>query len=62
MPHVINFDKGSKRRMRQIRWNIFERASALALFVALSAICIQVALCDSSRKPEQPGSHFDRDR
>jgi hypothetical protein len=59
MPRVINFDKGSKRRLRQIQWSVAERASALALFLFLGLLCVQIALCDSSSEPAKPGPFFD---
>ena len=40
---VINFDKGSKRRLRQIRWKYFEIASLGLLFLVMM-ITIALAL------------------
>ncbi len=37
---VINFDRGSKRRLRQIRWTSRERMSVALLFLSLLALCI----------------------
>ncbi len=48
MPRVITFDKGSKRRLRNIRWSIPEKLSAAALFLLLAGFCIAVALWSAS--------------
>ena len=37
---VITFDRGSKRRLRQIRWTLRERATLVLLFFLLLALCI----------------------
>jgi hypothetical protein len=37
---VINFDRRSKRRLRQIRWTLRERTSVALLFLLLVALCI----------------------
>lgn len=38
MSRVINFDKGSKRRINQIRWTPSEIASAILLSLMLLAL------------------------
>lgn len=48
MLRVISFDKGSKRRLRQVRWRPFEKVSAAVLLLILSILCVLVALCDLS--------------
>jgi hypothetical protein len=45
---VINFDKGSKRRLRQIRWKHREVASIVLLFLILMALCLWLALGEAS--------------
>ena len=52
MSRVINFDKGSKGRIRRIRWTFAEKASAGVLLLILVALCILVALWDASRYPD----------
>ena len=47
---VINFDRGSKRRLRQIRWTSRERASIVLLFSFLLALCILYVLWDISHE------------
>ncbi len=44
MARVINFDKGSKRRLRQVRWKRREIVSAVLLFLILMALCLWFAL------------------
>jgi hypothetical protein len=44
MSRVINFDKGSKRRFNQIRWNQLEITSAILLSLVLIALCVFFAL------------------
>jgi hypothetical protein len=43
---VINFPRGSKRRLRQIRWTSRERTSVVLLFLFLLALCILYVLWD----------------
>jgi hypothetical protein len=47
---VINFDRGSKRRLRQIRWTLRERTSVVLLFLILLALCILYVLWDLSHE------------
>jgi hypothetical protein len=56
---VINFDKGSKRRLRQVRWKRHEIVSAALLFLTLVALCLWFALREvyrdhSSDPPKTP--------
>lgn len=44
MPRIITFDKGSKRKLRGIRWTVREKLSAAAIFLLLVLFCIAVAL------------------
>ncbi len=44
MRKVINFDKGSKRRLKQIRWKLFELFSLALLAVLVFAMSLLVML------------------
>ena len=44
MSRVITFDKGSKRRLGQIRWKLFEIFSLALLAIFLFAISMLVML------------------
>ena len=44
MPKVITFDKGSKRRLKQIRWKLFEIFSLFLLAILLFAAGLLVVL------------------
>jgi len=46
MPKVITFDKGSKRRLGQIRWKLFEIFSLALLAVFVFAMSLLVMLWD----------------
>lgn len=57
MSRVINFDRGSKRRIKEIRWTQFEITSAVLLALALIALCIFFAIwipSDSSIESQTP--------
>jgi len=41
---VITFDKGSKRRLKQIRWKLFEVLSLALLAILLLGVSILVML------------------
>lgn len=43
---VININRGSKRRIREIRWSLRERASIVLLFLFLLTICTLLVLSD----------------
>jgi hypothetical protein len=43
---VIDFNRGSKRRLRQIRWTWSERTSVALLFLSLLTLCILYVLWD----------------
>lgn len=47
---VINFDRGSKRRFREIRWSLRERTSIVLLSLFLLAICTLLLLSDLSHE------------
>jgi preprotein translocase subunit SecE len=47
---VINFDRGSKRRLRQIRWTSRERTSVALLFLFLLALCMLFVLWNLSQE------------
>jgi hypothetical protein len=44
MPKVITFDKGSKRRLGQIRWKLFEIFSLALLAIFAFAMSLLVVL------------------
>jgi hypothetical protein len=44
MSRVINFDRGSKRRIKEIRWNQFEITSAVLLTLVLVVLCVFFAI------------------
>ena len=48
MPRVITFDKGSKRKLRGLRWSVREKLSAAAIFLLLVLFCIGVAIWSAS--------------
>lgn len=56
MPKVITLDKGSKRRLSQIRWKLFELLSLAVLAVLLFAVSILVMLweLDHERPHSEP--------
>jgi hypothetical protein len=54
MSRVINFDKGSKRRIKQIRWNHLEIASAVLLSLTMIILCMFFALWEPSDSLAQP--------
>jgi hypothetical protein len=57
MSQVINLDKGSKRRIRQIRWKIHEIVSLVLLSLLIMALGVLLALWEVSHysaPPETP--------
>jgi len=44
MSRAIYFDKGSKRRIRLIRWKRFELATAILFALGLTAFSVYLAL------------------
>jgi hypothetical protein len=51
---VINFDKGSKRKMRQIRWRPFEIISLFLLLLVTLTITVMVGLWEISHGSDEP--------
>jgi Co/Zn/Cd efflux system component len=50
---VINFDKGSKRKLQTIRWKRIEIVSAVSLSIFLMAACVLVALWYASHDRDE---------
>jgi hypothetical protein len=59
---VINFDKGSKRKMRQIRWRLFEIISLVLFLLVTLTICIMVGLWEISHGYDEPAIPHLQDR
>jgi hypothetical protein len=51
---VINFDKGSKKKLQKIRWKRIEIISAVFLLIFLLAACVLLALWYASHDPDEP--------
>ena len=57
MPRVITLDKGSKRKLRGIRWTVAQRISAAALLMLMVVFSVLAALwtafyfSDEDRQP-----------
>jgi hypothetical protein len=49
MPRVITFDRGSKRRLKKIRWKIREIVSAVLLSLILSLLGVLYAVWEVSQ-------------
>ena len=54
MSRVITFDKGSKRRMKQIRWKLREVIGAVFLSLIVLGLCALLALWEVSHYSEAP--------
>ena len=54
MSRVITFDKGSRRRMKQIRWKLREVISAVSLSLIVLGLCALLALWEVSHYSETP--------
>lgn len=54
MSRVITFDKGSKRRMRQIRWKSHEVVSFVCLSLIVFALSVLLILWEESRFSPEP--------
>jgi hypothetical protein len=50
MPKLITLDKGSKRRLKQIRWKLIEVFSLALLAVLLFGLSILVMLWELNRE------------
>ena len=54
MSRVITFDRGSKRRMRQIRWKLREVISLVAVSLIVLGLCVLFACWEVSHYSAQP--------
>lgn len=54
MSRVITFDKGSKRRMNQIRWKLREVISVFALTLIVLGLCVLLGLWEVSHYSAEP--------
>jgi hypothetical protein len=62
MSRVISFDKGSKRRIKQIRWNQVEVTSAVLLSLVLMVLCLFFAIWEPFDDPVESQTHQVRQR
>jgi ABC-type uncharacterized transport system permease subunit len=62
MSRVISFDKGSKRRIKQIRWNQVEITSAVLLSLVLIFLCLFFAIWESFDDSVESQAHQVRER
>ena len=62
MSRVISFDKGSKRRIRQIRWNQVEITSAVLLSLVLIVLCLFFAIGEPFDDSVESQPHQVRER
>jgi predicted anti-sigma-YlaC factor YlaD len=56
MARVITLDRGSKRRMKQIRWKLSEVISAVFISLIVLGLCVLVGLWEVSHYSEPPGT------
>jgi hypothetical protein len=54
MSRVITFDRGSKRRMSQIRWKLREIISLVAVSLIVLGLCALFAFWEVSHYSAQP--------
>jgi hypothetical protein len=54
MSRVITFDRGSKRRMQEIRWKLSEVVSADTLALVVLGLCVLLALWEESYYSASP--------
>ena len=54
MSRVITFDRGSKRRMRQIRWKLREIISLVAVSLIVLGLGVLLAVWEVSHYSAQP--------
>ena len=59
---VINFDKGSKRRLRQIRWKYFEVISLGLLFLVMIITLALALVCLVSHDSNEPRTPYLQDK
>ena len=57
MPRVITFDRGSKRRLKKIRWKIHEIVSAVLLSLILSLLGVLYAVWEVSQSSVETRTH-----
>jgi hypothetical protein len=51
---IITFDRGSKQRIRQIRWTRLEIVSAILTTVIVTVLCLLALLWELSHESEEP--------
>jgi NhaP-type Na+/H+ or K+/H+ antiporter len=56
MSRVISFDKGSKRRIKQIRWKIREILSVVLLSLIITVLGVLLAVWEVSHYSAKPKS------
>jgi hypothetical protein len=56
MSRVITFDKGSKRRMNQIRWEFHQVLGAVLISLVILGLCALLEIWEVSRYSEPPKS------
>jgi hypothetical protein len=54
MSRVITFDKGSKRRMKQIRWKLGEVISAVFLWILVFGLGVLLTFWEISHSSPEP--------
>jgi hypothetical protein len=57
MSRVITLDKGSKKRLKQIRWSIREIVSAVLLSLILSLLGVLYAVWEVSHSSAESSTH-----
>jgi hypothetical protein len=57
MSRVITFDKGSKRRLKRIRWKAGEIVGAVLLSLIVSLLGLSLAVWEASHYPTAPKTH-----
>jgi type II secretory pathway component PulL len=57
MSRVITFDKGSKRRMKEIRWKLREVISIVILAIVVLSLGVLLALWEVSHSSAAPKTH-----
>lgn len=57
MSRVITFDKGSKRRMKEIRWKLHEVISLVILALVVLGLGVLLALWEVSHDSASPATH-----
>jgi hypothetical protein len=57
MSRVITFDRGSKRRMKEIRWKLREVISAFVLALVILGLGVLLAVWEVSHYSASPKTH-----